>query len=284
MFIGFLIGAIVGLGRSVKNPLLYGAATIYVEVIRGTPIMVQALYIYFALPLMLGIKIDPIIAGIMSIAINAGAYIAEIVRGSIQSIDPGQVEAGRSLGLTSAQTFYNVVWPQAFRRMIPPLGNQFIISLKDTSLLTVIGVGELTRQKKGCRSIDPENGQRRRQIVQGGSSAVAFPARALDNTVYILGVNTVGEGSCGKSKLLSPAGEVLCAAPRELEWVLLHEVDPSVTYLAEYDARLTPGGRATGQPERRLALFSEPSFVNPHHDQHGYPQQGGRPSMIFRFF
>lgn len=146
LLIGFLLGAIMGLARTAKNRIVFGLATLYVEVIRGTPIMVQALYIYFALPMMFGIQIDPIVAGITSIAINAGAYIAEIVRGSIQSVDRGQVEAGRSLGLSSLQTFIYVIWPQAFRRMIPALGNQFIISLKDTSLLTVIGVGELTRQ------------------------------------------------------------------------------------------------------------------------------------------
>ena len=146
LLIGFFVGAIMGLARTAKNRFIYGLSTVYVEVIRGTPIMVQALYIYFALPMMLGTKIDPIVAGVMSIGINAGAYIAEIVRGSIQSMDRGQVEAGRSLGLNAVQTFSHVIWPQAFRRMIPALGNQFIISLKDTSLLTVIGVGELTRQ------------------------------------------------------------------------------------------------------------------------------------------
>lgn len=143
---GLIIGIFVGLGRISKNKLLYGLSTIYVEVLRGTPIMIQALYIYFAIPLLLSTKINPILAGMIAISINAGAYIAEIVRGSINSIDPGQMEAGRSLGLTKMQTMYRIVWPQAFKRMIPPLGNQFIISLKDTSLLTVIGVAELTRQ------------------------------------------------------------------------------------------------------------------------------------------
>ncbi|WP_100489102.1 amino acid ABC transporter permease [Sporolactobacillus pectinivorans] len=143
---GFLIGAVAGLGRVSKNKILFGLSTVYVEVIRGTPIMVQALYIYFALPLILSIKIDPLFAGVLAISLNAGAYIAEIVRGAIQSIDIGQTEAGRSLGLTHFQTLFHIVWPQAFKRMIPSLGNQFIISLKDTSLLNVIGVGELTRQ------------------------------------------------------------------------------------------------------------------------------------------
>ncbi|WP_342515086.1 ABC transporter permease subunit [Sporosarcina sp. FSL K6-1522] len=146
ILIGFLIGIVIGLGRLSKNKFLFGLSTVYVEMIRGTPIMVQALYIYFALPMIFGIKIDPLVAGVTTIAINAGAYIAEIVRGSVQAIDKGQIEAGRSLGLTKLQTLYRITWPQAFRRMIPPLGNQFIISLKDTSLLTVIGVGELTRQ------------------------------------------------------------------------------------------------------------------------------------------
>ncbi|WP_126425416.1 ABC transporter permease subunit [Brevibacillus marinus] len=144
--IGFFIGAVAGIAKCSSNKWLYWIAAVYVEIIRGTPLMVQALYIYFALPMMLNTKIDPIAAGIIAIAVNSGAYIAEIVRGSIQSIDKGQVEAGRSLGLNAFQTFLYIVWPQAFRRMIPALGNQFIISLKDTSLLTVIGVGELTRQ------------------------------------------------------------------------------------------------------------------------------------------
>lgn len=146
ILIGFFIGIVVGLGRVTKNKFLFSLSTLYVEIIRGTPIMVQALYIYFALPMILGIKIDPVVAGITTIAINAGAYIAEIVRGAIEGVDKGQVEAGRSLGLTKFQTLHKIIWPQAFRRMIPALGNQFIISLKDTSLLTVIGVGELTRQ------------------------------------------------------------------------------------------------------------------------------------------
>ena len=107
--------------------------------------IVQALFLYFGVPMALGLRIPPVVAGIIVIAVNSGAYIAEIVRGAVQSINPGQMEAGRSIGLNRSQTMRYVIWPQAFKRMIPPLGNQFIISLKDTSLLTVIGVGELTR-------------------------------------------------------------------------------------------------------------------------------------------
>ena len=92
-----------------------------------------------------GLRIPPMTAGIIAIAVNSGAYIAEIVRGAVRSIDVGQREAGGSIGLNRRKTMQYIIWPQAFRRMIPPLGNQFIISLKDTSLLVVIGVAELTR-------------------------------------------------------------------------------------------------------------------------------------------
>lgn len=146
--IGFVIGAFAGLGRLSKNKLTYGISTIYVEIIRGTPILVQILFIYFGLSDLFGLNIDKITASVIAIAINAGAYIAEIVRGGVQSIDKGQFEAGDSIGLTKNQTMWNIIWPQAFRRMIPPLGNQFIISLKDTSLFSAIAVGELVYQGK----------------------------------------------------------------------------------------------------------------------------------------
>jgi glutamine transport system permease protein len=145
LLIGFALGALSGLMKISRNIVLRKIAGIYIESIRGTPIMVQVMFIYFGLPLALGMRIPPMMAGIAAIAVNSGAYIAEIVRGAFQSIERGQTEAGRSIGLTHFQTMYYVIWPQAFRRMIPPLGNQFIISLKDTSLLVVVGVGELTR-------------------------------------------------------------------------------------------------------------------------------------------
>lgn len=144
--IGFVIGAFVGLGRITKIKPLYWLSTGYVELIRGTPVLVQAIWIYFALPLIIGYTLPSLVAGIIVIALNSGAYIAEIVRGAVQSVDKGQMEAGRSLGMGRHTTMLNVIWPQAFKRMIPPLGNQFIISIKDTSLLSVILVPELIFQ------------------------------------------------------------------------------------------------------------------------------------------
>ncbi|MEN8687708.1 MAG: ABC transporter permease subunit [Desulfuromonadales bacterium] len=145
LFFGFILGAATGLMKLSRYKILSRIAGIYIETIRGTPLMVQVMFLYFGLPLALGMRIPPLTASIIAISVNAGAYIAEVVRGAVQSIEKGQVEAGRSIGLSRHQTMLYIIWPQAFRRMIPPLGNQFIISLKDTSLLVVIGMGELTR-------------------------------------------------------------------------------------------------------------------------------------------
>ncbi|MDR5866539.1 amino acid ABC transporter permease [Halomonas koreensis] len=144
--IGFLIGIVFGLLRISPSRWLRLPAVAYIEIFRGTPVLVQVLFIFYGLPQLLGGPINALVAGIAAIAVNSGAYISEIVRGGVQSIERGQREAGLSLGLSRRQTFRYIIWPQAFRRMIPPLGNQGIISIKDTSLFSVIGVGELVRQ------------------------------------------------------------------------------------------------------------------------------------------
>lgn len=152
--LGFILGSFSGLMKISKVMIVRKLAGLYVESIRGTPMLVQAMFLYYGIPMACGIRIPPITAGIIIIAVNSGAYIAEIVRGSVQSINPGQMEAGRSIGLTRSQAMLYVVWPQALKRMIPPLGNQFIISLKDTSLLMVIGVGELMRTGQEITSVN----------------------------------------------------------------------------------------------------------------------------------
>ena len=154
LILGLILGTAAGLINTGHNRALRAVAVTYIEIIRGTPLIVQVMFLYFGLPLALGVRIPPVTAGIVAIGVNAGAYIAEIVRGAIVSIDAGQGEAARSTGLTGFQAMRYVIWPQAFRRMIPPLGNQFIISLKDTSLLVVIGVAELTRQGQEIISIN----------------------------------------------------------------------------------------------------------------------------------
>lgn len=143
---GVIVGLVFGLMRAYGNKALNGLATIYIELVRGTPIIVQVMFIYFALPVMIGMRVDALSAAIAAIVINAGAYIAEIVRGAFLSVPQGLTEAGLVLGVPRWRVLAFVVGPVAFRRLIPPLGNQFIVSLKDTSLFIVIGVGELTRQ------------------------------------------------------------------------------------------------------------------------------------------
>ncbi len=142
---GTIIGTLAGLMRAYGGPVLNAIAFAYIELIRGTPIVVQVMFLYFAMPVLVGLRVDPMSAAILAIIVNAGAYIAEIVRGAFLSISKGLSEAGLALGLPQWKVLVYILGPVAFRRLIPPLGNQFIVSLKDTSLFIVIGVGELTR-------------------------------------------------------------------------------------------------------------------------------------------
>lgn len=142
---GMFLGVVAGLMRAYGGRFLNAIAFVYIEVIRGTPIVVQVMFLYFALPVLADIRIDPLSAAILAIIVNAGAYIAEIVRGALLSISKGLTEAGLAMGLPYWKVLLYITGPLAFRRLIPPLGNQFIVSLKDTSLFIVIGVGELAR-------------------------------------------------------------------------------------------------------------------------------------------
>jgi polar amino acid transport system permease protein len=142
-----LIGA---LGRLSRNPLFFGPATFYVSIIRGTPLMVQILIWYLALPqvripvvLPEGLVLEPMLAGIFALAVCYGAYMTETFRAGIQSISKGQTEAAMALGMTRSQTMRRIVLPQAFRVIIPPIGNDFIAMTKDSSLVYVMGVWEI---------------------------------------------------------------------------------------------------------------------------------------------
>lgn len=142
---GFAIGAVTGFALQSKNKVAKGIAGVYIWIIRGTPLIVQALYVYFVIPELLNMDLKSITCGVIVISLNSGAFIAEIVRGALEGIDVGQKEAGVSLGLTNMQTLIHVIVPPAFRSMIPALFNQFIITVKDTSLLSVITVKEITQ-------------------------------------------------------------------------------------------------------------------------------------------
>ena len=156
-FLGLLfaciLGMIFGLMSVVKNKVCNIIAQIFVFIIRGVPMIVLAFFVYFGLPYLLnntlkignGFTLTALQAGTICLALNCGAYMAEIIRAGIQSVDIGQMEAGRSLGLPYWTTMRKIIMPQAIRTMIPSIINQFIISLKDTSILSVIGFPELTK-------------------------------------------------------------------------------------------------------------------------------------------
>ena len=144
--LGLVIGMFVGIARICHVKVLRALATVYIDFLRGTPLLVQIFLIYFALPMVVGQRVDPFIAAITACGINSGAYIAEIFRAGIQAIDEGQMEAGRSLGMTWVQTMRYIIVPQAFKNIVPPLGNEFTALLKDSSLVSVIGFEELTRR------------------------------------------------------------------------------------------------------------------------------------------
>lgn len=144
--IGFILGLIVSICRLSQLKIIKGIAICYVNILRGTPLLVQIFLIYFALPMIIGQRINPFVAAVAGCSINSGAYVSEIFRAGIQAVDKGQMEAGRSLGLSWMQTMWYIILPQAFRKVIPPLGNEFISMTKETSLVSVIGFEELTRK------------------------------------------------------------------------------------------------------------------------------------------
>ena len=146
ILIALVLGVLFGFFKVSESRVLRGLASIYVSIFRGTPLLVQAFFFYFGLPQLTGQSIDVLTAGVLTLSLNAGAYMTEIVRGGIQSVDPGQTEAGRSLGLGYVTTMRRVVLPQAVKIMTPSFINQFVMTLKDTSLLAVIGFAELTYQ------------------------------------------------------------------------------------------------------------------------------------------
>jgi len=151
LLFAFFIGLLFGLMNVSRNKVLIFLGTVYVDGIRGVPLIVLAYFVYFGIPALVqatgntGFKLSALEAGIISLSMNAGAYMAEIFRAGIQSVDRGQMEAARSLGLPYGISMRRVVLPQAIRTMIPAIISQFIISLKDTSILSVIGFPELTK-------------------------------------------------------------------------------------------------------------------------------------------
>lgn len=151
VLLGVILGVIAAAGKISKNKILNAIATAYIELFRGTPMMMQITFAYLALPAIISkiaghfVRFNPLITGIIAIGINSGAYTSELIRSGILGIDKGQWEAADTLGLSYKQKMSKIILPQAFKRIIPPLVSEFITLIKDSSLLSTIGVVELMK-------------------------------------------------------------------------------------------------------------------------------------------
>lgn len=147
VFFGVIIGTLLALMKISHNRLLKMVASAYIEFIRGTPLLVQLYIIFYLVTFpditLLGIQMSRFIPGIIALSVNSGAYVAEIIRAGIQAVDKGQMEASRSLGFTVGQSMKYVVLPQAVRNILPALGNEFVVVIKESSIVSIIGIAEL---------------------------------------------------------------------------------------------------------------------------------------------
>lgn len=144
--LGLLLGLVAGLAQLSRFAVLRWVSWLYIELFRCTPLLVQLLWFYYALPILVGIQIDAVTASVLTLSLYGGSFYAEVIRGGVVSIEPGQTEAGLALGMTPARVMRRIVLPQAVKRMIPPLMNQSIIQFKNTSLVSVVAVPDLLYQ------------------------------------------------------------------------------------------------------------------------------------------
>ncbi|NLX62675.1 MAG: amino acid ABC transporter permease [Tissierellia bacterium] len=152
LIIGTTLGGILSLLRLSKFKPLKAVSTAYIELIRGTPMMVQIALVFFGSYALLDLDLDRFIAALIAVSLNSAAYVAEIIRSGIQSVDKGQWEASRSLGLSSSQTMRHVILPQAVKNILPALGNEFVTLIKETAVASTIGVLDLMHASKIVQS------------------------------------------------------------------------------------------------------------------------------------
>lgn len=176
--LGFVIGLAIGLSLLSSRPWIRAPLRAYVEVFRCTPVLVQLVWFYYALPVMLNIQISAALAAILALSLYGGAFYAEVIRGGIISIDRGQAEAARALGMKRWQVMRRVVLPQAFKHMVPPLLNQSIQQLKNTSLLSVLALPDLLYQGQAIAH-DTYRPLETYSVVAIGYFVVLLPATIL---------------------------------------------------------------------------------------------------------
>lgn len=153
LVLGCVLGLLIGIGRlNPRRRLIYGICTVYVTFIRGTPLLVQLFLLFFGLP-QFDILLPAFVCGVLGLGVYSGAYVSEIVRGAIQSVDRGQMEAARSIGMSSAQSMRAIIMPQAVVRMIPPLGNEFIALIKNSALVSLLTIHDLMHEGQKIISV-----------------------------------------------------------------------------------------------------------------------------------
>lgn len=140
---GVILGVVFALMKLSKNPITKYFSAAYIEIVRGTPMMVQMFIVYYGLPRLVKMDFEDITLGIVAVSLNSAAYVAEIIRAGILSIDKGQMEAARSLGMSHRQTMISIIIPQAFKNILPALGNEFITLIKESAIVSIIGIHEL---------------------------------------------------------------------------------------------------------------------------------------------
>ena len=152
LIIGTALGALLSLFKLSKVKILRAISTIYIEIVRGTPMMVQIALVYFGSYVIMGVNMDGFLAALIAVSLNSAAYVAEIIRSGIQSIDKGQREASKSLGLSDGQTMRYIILPQAIKNILPALGNEFVTLIKETAVASTIGVADLMYASKIVQS------------------------------------------------------------------------------------------------------------------------------------
>ncbi|WP_243183517.1 amino acid ABC transporter permease [Anaerosolibacter carboniphilus] len=150
---GVVIGVIIALMKLSKNKLISTLAASYIEVVRGTPLLLQLYIVYYGLPRLIGMELPSMALGIIAVSLNSAAYVAEIIRAGILAIDRGQMEAARSLGMTHAMAMRYIIIPQAFKNILPALGNEFIVLIKESAIVSIVGIADLMYKTDTLRGI-----------------------------------------------------------------------------------------------------------------------------------
>jgi His/Glu/Gln/Arg/opine family amino acid ABC transporter permease subunit len=145
VFFGTILGFAVSMGKLSRNKVISAIASFYISFLRGTPLLIQLYILAYGIPILFGFNINIYISGLIALSLNSSAYVAEIFRSGIQAVDPGQIEGARSIGLSSKYTMRHIIFPQALKNILPAIGNELVTVVKESSVVSLIGIGDITR-------------------------------------------------------------------------------------------------------------------------------------------